>query len=165
MKKLKLVTKEYKEKMKKYFLKKYGFEFYMQTEEFKDNMIKTMIKKYGEAWLNHAPKYNINSIIYLDKISEKIGLKIQHALNGGEKKFIKYWIDGYIEKYNICIEWDEKYHNSKRQKERDIKKDLFLTKNYNCNIIRIKEIEFLKNNEIGINKITNFILNIINNII
>ena len=53
-----------------------------------------MIERYGELWLKHTPTYNANSIIYLDLLSEKLGIKIQHALNGGEKKFIKYWVDG-----------------------------------------------------------------------
>jgi len=92
----------------------------MKTNEFKEKMIKTMIDKYGEIWLKHCPSYNPNSIIYLDEISEKIGLKIQHALNGGEKKFIKYWVDGYIEEYNICIEWDEKHHIYSKCNENDV---------------------------------------------
>jgi very-short-patch-repair endonuclease len=99
----------------------------------------------GEIWLKHAPKYNPNPIIYLDMISELIGILIQHALNGGEKKFVRYWVDGYIEKYNICIEWDEKHHNSKKVMEYDKKRDLFLTEKFGCNIIRIKEKDFLNN--------------------
>jgi len=58
---------------------------------------------YGEIWKNHIPRYNPNSIMYLDIISNKINLTIQHALNGGEKKFVKYWVDGYIQEYNICL--------------------------------------------------------------
>jgi very-short-patch-repair endonuclease len=53
-------------------------------------------------------------------------------------------VDGYIEKYNICIEWDEKHHNSKKQKEHDNKKDIYLKENFNCHIIRINEKNFFK---------------------
>ncbi len=177
-------TKEYKEKSKQTNLKKYGVEYYSQTDECKKRvinttikkygvkyhtqtdenkkrMINTMIKRYGEIWLNYAPKYNINSIIYLDMISEKLNLPIQHALNGGEKKFIRYWVDGYIEKFNICIEWDEKHHNSKRQKERDNIKENFLKENFNCHIIRINEKEFLKDIDNQIILVCNKINNII----
>ena len=116
-----------------------------------------MIEKYGEIWINYAPKYNVNSIIYLDMISEKLNLPIQHALNGGEKKFIKYWVDGYIEKYNLSIEWDEKHHNTKRQKERDNVKEEFLKENFNCIMIRINEKEFLIDIETSIDNITGLI--------
>ena len=94
-------------------------------------------------------------------IGNVLGLNIQHALNGGEKKFIKYWVDGYIEEYNICIEWDEKHHNSKRQTERDKNKEDYINNNFGCNIIRINEEEFLKNNEITIKKICDLIIELI----
>ena len=146
-------TDECKRKVINTNLKKYGTKYYTQTDEFKKRMINTMIEKYGELWLKHIPKYNPNSIIYLDLLSEKSGLQIQHALNGGEKKFIRYWVDGYVEKYNICIEWNEKHHNSKRQKERDKIKEIFIIENFNCNIIHINEQNFLKNIETSINDI------------
>ena len=145
-------------KMKKYYLENYGVEYYTQTNEFKTAMMNTMIEKYGEIWINYAPKYNINSIIYLDMLSKKLNLPIQHALNGGEKKFIKYWVDGYIQEHNICIEWDEKHHNAKRQKERDNVKEKFLNENFNCIMVRINEKEFLKNIETSINNISGLIM-------
>jgi ribosomal protein S27AE len=111
----------------------------------------TCIKHYGEAFLHLCPKHNPNSIIYLNMISEKLNITIQHALNGGEKKFQRYWIDGYIEQYNICIEWDEKHHNNKKIKQKDIKNDKFLISNFNCKIIRINEKEFLQNINDSIN--------------
>jgi len=154
-------TDEYKEKMKKYYIKKYGVEHCMQVEEFKNKMVDTMIKRYGEIWRNYAPKYNVNSIIYLDVISEKIGIKIQHALNGGEKKFVKYWVDGYIKEYNICIEWDEKHHNGTRQRERDVKKETFIKENFKCIIIKINQNEFLKDIDNNTIKYVNEILKLI----
>ena len=150
-------TDEYKIKMKKYYLENYGVEYYTQTNEFKTAMMNTMIEKYGEIWINYAPKYNLNSIIYLDMLSQKLDLPIQHALNGGEKKFIKYWVDGYIQEHNICIEWDERHHNTKRQKERDNIKEKFLKENFNCKIVRIIEKEFLENIETSINNISGLI--------
>jgi len=134
-------------------LKKYGIPYYCDYEK----AIKTMVERYGEIWLKHTPKYNPNSIIYLDMLAEKLNLPIQHALNGGEKKFVRYWIDGYIEEHNICIEWDEKHHNSIRQKERDNKKDVYLKENFDCKIIRINEKEFLKNIETGLKNISSLI--------
>jgi hypothetical protein len=126
--------------------------------------INTCIERYGEAWLKYVPSYNPNSIIYLDMISKKLNLPIQHALNGGEKKFVKYWVDGYIEQYNICIEWDEKYHNIKKNKEKDTKREEHIINNFNCKIIRINEKEFLKDIDNQINIICDKINKIINNI-
>jgi len=154
-------TDGYKAKMKKYYIDKYGVEYPMQIDEFKNKMVDTMIQKYGELWVKNAPKYNPNSIIYLDMISNKLGLHIQHALNGGEKKFVRYWVDGYIGEHNICIEWDEKHHNGLRQKERDKTKEIFIKENYHCKFIRINEKEFFKNIETNIYNICGLINNLI----
>ena len=134
-----------RKKSKETTLKNYGVENPTQNKEIMKNIINTMIERYGEVWLKHIPAYNPNSIIYLDLISNKMGLSIQHALNGGEKKFVRYWVDGYIEKYNICIEWDENKHNNKKQKEKDLKRELFIKENFNCHIIRIFEKDFFNN--------------------
>jgi len=144
-------------------LKRHGVKYPMQNKGILKKMLNTVIQNYGEVWLKHVPSYNLNSIIYLDIISQKINLFIQHALNGGEKKFIRYWVDGYIEQYNIVLEWDEQQHETKRNIERDIKREKFLKENFQCYIIRINEREFLLdvNNQINgvINKINNIIKN------
>jgi hypothetical protein len=152
---------EIKEKIKQTNLKKFGYEFVMQCPEIKEKCIITCIEKYGEAFFHIVPKHNINSIIYLDMISEKINLHILHALNGGEKKFQRYWVDGYIEQYNICIEWNEEYHyKNKKRKEKDIKKYQFLNENLYI-IIEINEKEFLKDIDLGIQNISQEILSYI----
>jgi hypothetical protein len=110
----------------------------------RDKAVETVIKRYGEIYSKLIPSYNPNSIIYLDQISERIGLPIQHALNSGEKKFVRYFIDGYIKEYNICIEWDEPRHNSKKQKEKDLIREQYLIENHGCKFVRINEKELLK---------------------
>jgi hypothetical protein len=153
--------KGHEEKRNNTNLKKYGFKYPLQNEKIKEKLINTTIGRYGEIWFKRVPSYNSNSIIYLDIISEKLGIKIQHALNGGEKKFIKYWVDGYIPEYNICIEWDEQPH--KYNKNNDIIRENFLKEKFNCYIIRINENEFMLdiNNQIDIivNKIKCLIKN------
>jgi hypothetical protein len=142
--------------------KKYGFEYPQQNKDIIEKTLNTCIERYGEIWINQIPHYNPNSIVYLDMISEKINLFILHALNGGEKKFQRYYADGFIEHYNIVIEWDEIQHYYK--KEKDLKREQFIKENYNCKIIRINEKEFLKDIENNIEKISNEILNYINNL-
>ena len=147
------------EKKKQTNLKKYGFEYPHQNKEISKMAQNTMIKRYGEIYNKYTPKFNADSIIYLDKLSEKLNMPILHALNGGEKKFIKYWVDGYIEKYNICIEWDEKFHKLKKFKEADLIKETFLKENFGCQIIRINQKEFLENVDNQINLVCNIINN------
>ena len=69
-------TEEFKEKSKQTSLKKYGVEYPQQNKEIIEKTINTCIERYGEIWKNHLPRYNPNSIIYLDMISEKINIKI-----------------------------------------------------------------------------------------
>ena len=155
-------NQEVKNKRKNTFIVRYGFEHPSLVKEFTDKAYNSIISKYGEIWAKHIPRYNPNSIIYLNIISERIKLPIQHALNGGEKKFIKYWMDGYIKEHNICIEWDEKHHKNTKSIINDTKKDVFLKENFNCHIIRINEKEFLLDVENQIEIICNKINNIIN---
>ncbi len=146
-------NQEIKNKKIEKSLIKYGVENPSQNEDVKKKMIETFLERYGEAFLHFIPRYNINSIFYLDMISDILNIPIQHALNGGEKKFQKYWVDGYNEQYNICLEWDEKYHFNVKQKEKDIEREKFLIEKHDCKIIRINEKEFLEDVEIGIEKI------------
>jgi hypothetical protein len=144
-------------KKNKTVLKRYGVKNVSQREEIKEMKRQTNISNYGEIYMKYFPKYNVNSIIYLDILSEKLKLPILHALNGGEKKFIRYYVDGYIPEYNICIEWDERQHNVKRKIERDNKKDNLLKEVFGCQIVRINQKKFLNDidcqTEIVVNKI------------
>jgi hypothetical protein len=117
--------------------------------------IQTIVEKYGNEYLNFIPRYNLNSIMILDKISEQLNIKIQHALNGGEKIFSNFFIDGYIEKYNICIEWNEKYHYTKKNIEKDNKRKQYIIDNFGCEFIEINENVFIKNENIEFKKIIN----------
>jgi len=137
-----------KEKVNKTMMIRYGVKCATKNKSIMNKIIKTQIDRYGEMWINHVPRYNPNSIIYLDFISEKLGLPIEHALNGGEKKLIKYWIDGYISEYNICIEWDEKEHRDNIEYDRE--REQYLIDNKDCKFVRIDEEEFLENVESGV---------------
>lgn len=150
-------------KAKQTNLIRYGVECPSQNKLIAEKGLNTMIERYGEIWLKHVPTYNPLSIFYLDIISEKLNISIQHALNGGEKKFIRYWVDGYIEKYNICIEWNEKLHENMKFREKDNIKENFIIKNFNCHYIKINQEEFLKDIDNQINLIKNQINYIISN--
>ena len=142
-----LQSENIREKSKQTSLKKYGCLYPSQNKDIKEKTINTTIKKYGEIWKNNKPNYNIESIVYLDLISEKLNLPIQHALNGGEKKIIRYWVDGYIDLYKICIEWDEDRH--KYNQNNDTLREKFIFEQ-GFKIIRINEKEFINDIEKGI---------------
>lgn len=133
-------SEKIKEKIKITNIQKFGCEYAMQNDNIKEKTYQTQIERYGEAYLKFCPKYNPNSIFYLDLISEKLNLIIQHALNGGEKKFHKYWVDGFISDYNIVIEWDEKHH--KKHLKKDLKRQQYIEDNFKCKFIRIDEDNF-----------------------
>ena len=78
-----------------------------------------------------------------------------------EKKFVRYWVDGYIEKHKICIEWDEKQHNSKGKMVKDVIKEQYLKENFGNTIIRIVEKEFLCDVDNQMNLVCEKINNII----
>lgn len=87
------------------------------------------------------PSYNTSACKLFDKLSEEKDIHIQHAMNGGEYhiKELGYWVDGYDEINNVVYEFDENYHNRKKQKEKDLIRQNEITNHLNCEFIRIKE--------------------------
>lgn len=156
-----MLLESVKNKIKHNNLKKYGVEYPSQLKENREKAIKTTIERYGEIWSKNIPSYNPNSIIYLGIISKLLGLNIQHALNAGEKKFHRYWVDGYIEGYNLCIEWNERHHYGKIKRMKDFKRYKYIYENFGCLIYEINEKEFLKDPENNIMKIVEEIREII----
>jgi hypothetical protein len=130
-------NEEIKNKTRETIFIKYGVNNISQNEEIKEKVFNTIINKYGELFFKYCPKYNPLSLIEFDKISEELNINIQHALNGGEKKFQRYWVDGYIESKNIIIEWDEKQH--KYNKLKDDKRQKWIEEKFGCTFIRIEQ--------------------------
>lgn len=85
------------------------------------------------------PCYNKSSIKILEEYSTLNNLNIQHAENGGEF-FIKelgYWLDGYDIDKNIVVEFNEKHHKYKL--DRDIKRRNIIMKFLKCEFHIINE--------------------------
>lgn len=123
----------------------------------------TIIENHGDLFYYLAPRHNPDSIKYLELISKNLNIKILHALNNenGEKRFKRYVVDGYIEQYNICIEWQEKHHNWKKYKAKDLIKKQYLEDNFGCTVIYIWQKEFLKDVDNQLNIVVNKIKQII----
>jgi hypothetical protein len=83
---------------------------------------------------------------YLKKILENIVIKEQYAVKVND---INYFVDCYLPKYNICIEYDEAHHfkNGKLCKNDKIRQSN-IEKKLNCVFIRVNDCDFMKDNTI-----------------
>lgn len=90
------------------------------------------------------PSYSIKSCRYFDKLNED-GFNIRHALNGGEFRFRGYFADGYDESSNTWYEWDEDHHYYKdgTLKQKDLERQIEITKHLNCKFVRIREKDII----------------------
>jgi len=91
---------------------------------------------------NVVPRYNINSIKFIEEYGKKCGYKFIHAENGGEYyiKELGYYVDAYDPVNNVVLEIDEKRHfdNDGQLKIRDINRQKEIEQLLNCKFIRIK---------------------------
>lgn len=129
-------TIEYREKQSKMMKDKRKTNSF--GESFKEKCRINKLKKIQEQGV--AKTYNENACKFIDELNKKLGLNLQHALNGGEFNVSGFSLDGYDEKKNVVFEYDEPKHNKKCQ----IKKD-----KYRQQIIieKLKPVKFLRFNE------------------
>jgi hypothetical protein len=117
----------------------------------KKNMRLAAIKRIEEAKFNGGqmmPNYNPMAIPIIEHIASEWGITdLQHAENSGEFyiKELGYFVDGYSKKNNTVIEFDEKYHLSEKQQNKDKQRQDMIGKLLKCKFIRIDE-----NNNINI---------------
>lgn len=87
--------------------------------------------------------YSKTACKYFDDLSLKNGWDLKHALNGGEKQIIGYFLDSYDESKNIVVEYDEKKHysdvNNNILKEKDVIRQNEIIKTLNCKFYRYNE--------------------------
>jgi len=62
-------------------------------------------------------------------------------MNGGEFyiKELGYWLDGYDKENNVVYEFDEKYHDNQKQKQKDMVRQQDIINHLKCKFIRIKD--------------------------
>lgn len=73
----------------------------------------------------------------IDEYGKTHGYNFQHALNGGEKRILCYWVDGYDKENNVVIEYYEKKHD--RKIEYDNKRMNRIIKFLKCKFVILKE--------------------------
>lgn len=102
------------------------------TEEAKTKMRLSAIKrvyKNKEEGFQFYPTYNKNSIPILEDYARTNNLNLIHAENGGEFFVVElgFWVDGYDKERNIVVEYNEKYHNYRKDKDL-IRRELIIKK-------------------------------------
>jgi hypothetical protein len=85
------------------------------------------------------PSYNPKACKIIDVYGKENGYDFQHAMSGGEYyiKELGYWVDGYDKDKNVVIEYYEKRHSNRIQK--DAKRELEIRNHLRCNFIVLYE--------------------------
>jgi hypothetical protein len=91
--------------------------------------------------------YNPSSIPIIENYGKENNYYFIHAENGGEYQIpnTTFFVDGYDINNNVVIEFDEKYHFSEKQKNKDKQRQDMIGSILNCRFIRID-----KNNNVSI---------------
>lgn len=109
------------------------------TQETKRKLREARIKEL-QGKFNSVPNYNVTACHYFDNLSLERGWNLQHAMNGGEIVKCGYFLDAYDKLNNVVVEYDEQKHYGKRQKQRDIQKQIELIKELKCQFYRYDEV-------------------------
>lgn len=95
--------------------------------------------------------YNKDSIPIIENFGKENGYDFIHAENGGEFQVpgTTYFVDGYDEKNNVVIEYDEEYHLKESQQQKDKYRQEIIGNILECKFIRINENGNIKTYEYG----------------
>lgn len=95
-------------------------------------------KSFGKC----STSYNPTGCKFIDDYNKLYGYNFIHAMNGGERKFVGYWVDGYDAEKNVVFEYDERKHfdiNGKL-KQRDVERMNRIKRHLECTFIRYNEM-------------------------
>jgi len=139
-----------REKIKSTNLLRFGVDNFSKTDEAKEIFRNNFINRIEEQKLNGEPlSPRVGNIerICIKELQKYTSYQIQK-----QKKFFGYFPDGYIHELNIIIEFYEKWHNNNCYIERDIYREMYLTKKLNCRFFIIKEQDWESDKHIIIKK-------------
>lgn len=87
------------------------------------------------------PNYNKVACGVFDSINEHFGINGKHALNDGEHRVGKYFVDFYEPDLNLVIEWNEnKIH--RYTSEADYNRQRFIQRKLGCEFYTIDDITY-----------------------
>jgi len=112
------------------------------TEETKRKMRLSTLEYLKQQSGQAVPRYNRDSIKYIEEYGRIHNLHFMHAENGGEYfvSGLGYFLDGYDPINNVAIEFDEKHHfdSNGQLKPSDIQRQQQIVELLQCKFIRIK---------------------------
>ena len=132
------------EHKKKLSIAKKGKKRKLFSEEAKRKMRLSAIKRIEKNKLDGRqliPSYNPISIPIIEEYGRANGYNFQHAENSGEY-FIEdlgYWVDGYDKIRNTVIEYYERAHKNKVNRDESRKQEIVSL--LNCKFIELREWE------------------------
>lgn len=145
-----------KQKIKNTNLKKFGCENPQQNEQIKNKTKETLIQRYGITCGFHNNK-NFHKSKGEQELFDFIKFFKNDARHGDRKQIWPMEIDVYIPSLNIGFEYDGDYwHSLPDMIQRDKEKDL-ACKNKGIKLFRVKEHDWIKNNENEKNRIMEII--------
>jgi hypothetical protein len=103
----------------------------------KESILKR-IEKFGKI----CPNFNPNACNFFNKLNEQNNWNLQHALNGGEKRVLCYFLDAYDVERNIVVEYDEPHHYDIKGnlKNKDYKRMIEIFNHLKCKFYRYNEV-------------------------
>ena len=109
------------------------------TDETKRKIRVSSINYRSKLKITSYPNFNPKACEIIDEYGKNNGYNFQHAMNGGEYLIdhLGYFVDGYDVNKNVVIEVDEKYHNNKKQKEKDIIRQNEIQNFLRCEFIHV----------------------------
>ena len=112
------------------------------TEETKRKMRLSTLEYLKQQKGQIVPRYNKDSIKYIEEYGKANNLHFMHAENGGEYfvSGLGYFLDGYDPINNVAIEFDEKHHYNidGQLKQADREREQQIVNLLKCKFIRIK---------------------------
>jgi hypothetical protein len=110
-------------------------------DESKFKMKKSWIRRIENGTLPFVPTYNPKSIDIIESYGKENGYTFRHAENGGEYNVPNtgFFVDGYDEKNNVVIEFDERRHRMGNNPQLDKLRQDKIGEILKCKFIRIYE--------------------------
>lgn len=123
---------------------------YKLTVEASDTLRRFETSPAFQAYENAEKRFFHNLDLVLNNIDGIAQITIERHVKCG-----KYYIDGFIGEYGICLEFDEEQHESPKHKKEDLIRQDYIEHSQKCVCIRIKVGEEME----SIGKIISHILN------
>ena len=100
-----------------------------------------MLRRIDQLGMCPRPNFNPTACSYFNKLNQERGWNLQHAMNGGEKRFLCYYPDAYDADRNIVVEYDESHHFDVNGdlKKKDVVRMNNLIKELGCQFYRYNE--------------------------